>query len=149
MDTKFDSRWWAVILVVAAAGLPACARSSSFNNAAASDEGPARVEGGTGRDLRRVVLTVQAARRVGIETARVRAAPGQRTLVPYAAVMYGAAGDAFVYTNPARLRYVRRPIAIARIEGAAALVTQGPPAGTAVVTVGAAELLGTEYGVEG
>jgi len=30
-----------------------------------------------------------------------------------------------------------------------ALLQRGPPVGTEVVTVGAAELLGSEYGVEG
>jgi hypothetical protein len=148
MDINDNRRWVAVILVVAATGLSACARSSTLDSEAATDEGPARVEPVDGTDLQRVVLSARAARRVGIETARVRVAQGHRTLVPYAAVMYGAAGNAFVYTNPKRLTYVRRAIAIARIDGGAALATRGPPSGTAVVTVGAAELLGTEYGVE-
>jgi hypothetical protein len=142
------SRWWAAALVVAATGTSACASSPSFDSEAAGDEGPARVEPMKGTDVQRVILTAQAARRVGIETAPIRAARGHERLVPYAAVMYGAAGDAFVYTNPNGRTYVRRPIAIARIVGNAALVTDGPPSGTAVVTVGAAELLGTEYGVE-
>jgi hypothetical protein len=148
MVVNDNRRWLAVIVVVAATGLSACARSSSLDSEAATDEGPARVEPVDGTDLQRVVLSARAARRVGIETARVRVAQGHRTLVPYAAVMYGAAGNAFVYTNPKRLTYVRRAIAIARIDGGAALATHGPPSGTAVVTVGAAELLGTEYGVE-
>jgi hypothetical protein len=148
MDINDNRRWLAVIMVVAATGLSACARSSSLDSGAATDEGPARVEPVPGTDLQQVILSPHAARRVGIQTARVRVAQRHRTLVPYAAVMYGAAGNAFVYTNPKRLTYVRRAIAIARIEGAAALVTHGPASGTAVVTVGAAELLGTEYGVE-
>jgi hypothetical protein len=34
---------------------------------------------------------------------------------------------------------------VRRVEGAQALLSDGPPAGTVVVTVGAAELLATEY----
>jgi hypothetical protein len=147
MDTNFNCRWCALVMVTAATAIAACG-SSSFDDEAASDQGPARVEPVMGTGLHRVVLSAAAAHRVGIETARVRPAAERGTLVPYAAVMYSAAGDAFVYASPQRLTYVRRPITVARIEGASALVTHGPPPGTAVVTVGSAELLGTEYGVE-
>ena len=63
-------------------------------------------------------------------------------------MLYDAEGETFTYTSPSRLTFVRRPIDVARIAGAVALLEAGPPAGTAVVTVGAAELFGTEYGVE-
>ena len=45
------------------------------------------------------------------------------------------------------LVYVRAPIDVIRIDGDRALLSDGPPLGTEVVTVGAAELLGTEYEV--
>ena len=35
-----------------------------------------------------------------------------------------------------------------RIDGDAAMLSSGPPVGTAVVTVGSQELFGTEYDVE-
>jgi hypothetical protein len=97
---------------------------------------------------KQVVLSAQAANRLGIQTSPVRAA-GRLTVVPYAAVLYAADGRASTYTNPARLTYVRQPIRIDHISGSQVYLAQGPPAGTAVVTVGEDELLGAENGVAG
>jgi hypothetical protein len=43
--------------------------------------------------------------------------------------------------------YAREPITVDFIEGDRAVLTAGPAAGTVIVTVGAAELYGTETGV--
>jgi hypothetical protein len=51
--------------------------------------------------------------------------------------------------NTAADTYQRKPITVTGIDGAVALLSTGPPAGTQVVTVGAAELLGTEYNISG
>jgi hypothetical protein len=51
--------------------------------------------------------------------------------------------------NTAARTYERKPITVTDIDGAVALLSVGPPAGTPVVTVGAAELLGTEYNISG
>jgi hypothetical protein len=68
-------------------------------------------------------------------------------VVPYAAVLYGVHGETWVYTNPEPLVYVRQPIVVDHIEGDVAVLSEGPQVGTAVVTVGASELFGTETGV--
>jgi hypothetical protein len=52
-----------------------------------------------------------------------------------------------VYTNPERLSFVREAITIDFIERDQAYLLEGPEVGTAVVTLGAAELFGTETGV--
>jgi len=70
-----------------------------------------------------------------------------RKVVPYAAVLYGVHGETWVYSNPEPLVFVRRPIVVDYIEGDQAILSEGPEVGTAVVTVGAAELFGTETGV--
>ncbi len=70
-----------------------------------------------------------------------------RKVVPYAAVLYGVNGETWVYSSPEPLVFVRQPILIDYIEGDMAILSEGPEAGTAVVTVGAAELFGTETGV--
>jgi hypothetical protein len=70
-----------------------------------------------------------------------------RKVVPYAAVLYGVHGETWVYSNPEPLVYVRQPIVVDYIEGDLAYLLEGPETGTAVVTVGAAELFGTETGV--
>lgn len=70
-----------------------------------------------------------------------------RKVVPYSAVLYGVNGETWVYTSPEPLVFVRQPIAIDYIEDDLAILSEGPEAGTAVVTVGAAELFGAETGV--
>ena len=96
-----------------------------------------------------------------VRGAEHRLAPGQRVLieltlsgsrmprkvVPYAAVLYDVHGDAWVYTNPEPLVFVRELILVDYIEGDLVVLLEGPSIGTAVVTVGVAELFGAETGV--
>jgi hypothetical protein len=74
---------------------------------------------------------------------------GVREIIPYSAVVYDTDGSTWTYANTAARTYVRKPITIAAIKGGVAVLSVGPPVGTAVVTVGAAELLGTEYDISG
>jgi hypothetical protein len=71
----------------------------------------------------------------------------RRKVIPYRAVLYDATGNTWVYKNPEPLVFIREPIYIDRITGDEVVLNDGPPAGTAVVTVGGAELYGTEFGV--
>jgi hypothetical protein len=87
-----------------------------------------------------------AGQRVGVRLA----APGSgapKKVIPYSAVLYDASGDAWVYTSPEPLQFVRARVTIDRIDGDQAVLQEGPVAGTKVVTVGAAELFGAESGV--
>lgn len=68
-------------------------------------------------------------------------------IIPYAAVIYGVHGETWVYTNPEHLVFVREPIIIDFIQGDWAILFKGPEVGTAVVTLGGAELFGAETGV--
>jgi len=70
-------------------------------------------------------------------------------IVPYEAVLYDLNGQAWVFTNPEPLVYVRAPVTIDYIEGDLAVLSEGPPAGTEVVTAGASELYGAETGIGG
>ena len=105
---------------------------------------PVQVVPVKGTTVSRVVLTEQAARRIGLQTA-----PAQSGSVPLAAVVYDRDGSTWVYAAVARLTYERERVTVARVAGDTAMLQAGPPAGTAVVTVGTAELLGSEYGVAG
>jgi hypothetical protein len=71
----------------------------------------------------------------------------KRKIIPYAAVLYDAKGKTWVYTNPEPFVFIRHSIQIDTILGDEVLLTEGPSAGTALVTVGGAELFGTEFGV--
>jgi hypothetical protein len=68
-------------------------------------------------------------------------------VIPYGALLYDYQGDEWVYTNPEPFVYVREAIDIAYIEGDLVFLNEGPAVGTSVVTVGAAELFGTELKV--
>lgn len=71
----------------------------------------------------------------------------KRKVVPYSAVYYDAKGIPWVYVNPEPLGFERKPVRIERVVGDVAVLEEGPPVGTAVVTVGAAMLYGVEvYG---
>jgi hypothetical protein len=96
-----------------------------------------------GQDVLRVSLTESAVERLGIETVAVETS-GSNLVVPYDAVYIDSHGDFWVYTNPEPLVFVRAPIDIARETSTEAILADGPPAGTQVVTVGAPELYGTE-----
>jgi len=140
------NRWMIVVLILAALLLAACAQTP----AKASKVEPAKVEPIEGSDFKRVTLTEKAAQRLDVQTAPVRNEEvdgAQRLVVPYAAVLYGLQGETWAYTNPEPLVFVRYPIDVDHIEGDLAILLEGPPVGTAVVTLGGAELYGAEVGV--
>jgi hypothetical protein len=83
---------------------------------------------------------------VRVETALLGSGT-QRKIVSYAAVMYGPHGETWVYTNPEPLTFIRQPIDIDYIDGDQVVLSDGPSTGSKVVTVGVAELYGTESGV--
>ena len=68
----------------------------------------------------------------------------KQMVVPYSAVYYDGKGKAWVYINSKPLVYERKPITITRIEGDLAVLSDGPPVGTQIVTVGSALLFGAE-----
>jgi hypothetical protein len=138
-----SKRSWITGLFVVAAVVSGCAgaeESDSGGDPAASvEEGP---------EVSRVTLTELGARRLGIATQPVEQGPGGTGLaIPFAAVVYGSDGAAWTFTNPEGLTYVRAPITISTIDGDRAVLSAGPPVGTAVVTVGALELVGAEAGL--
>ena len=142
--------WLAMILVLVGVSLTGC--TGGTGEAPADD--PARVVAVDGSEAGRVVLTKKAAERIGLTVESVQALPATtaaagRTVVPLAAVLYDKDGLSWVYTNPEPLTYLRQRVAIERVDGDSAVLSSGPSPGTAVVTVGGAELLGTEYVVSG
>lgn len=135
-----------VVGLLITAGLlgSACSSSSDYTYV-----DPASVEE-ISDDLWQVQLTEQAASRTGIETVDVasyQVEGVERLGIPYSAVIYHHDGSEWTYTNPSTLTYIREPIEIDFIEGDLAILNSGPEIGTVVVSVGAAELYGTEFGV--
>ncbi|GEM_PF-796413 len=68
----------------------------------------------------------------------------KQKVVPYSAVYYDAKGAPWVYVNTQPLTYERKRIVVQRVVGNQAVLSEGPELGTAVVTVGASLLYGTE-----
>jgi hypothetical protein len=145
-DPRHTGRLLAVlVMAIAALALSGCGDSPAEQGG--GDE-QAKVEPVPGTGVSRITLTKDAAKRLGIQTATVRRGAAQRTVVPYGAVLYDAGGATFTYTSPQPRVFVRAPITVLRIDGAGAVLSRGPPVGTAVVTVGSQELFGSEYAVE-
>jgi len=140
---KFNKqRIYFVVLIVAGVLFVACQRSSNTPTHTA----PAHVEHIDGSKLSRVILTEKAAERLDIKTASVQDdAKTQFKVVPYSAILYDSYGDTWVYTSPEPLVFSRYLVRIDRIDGEQAYLAAGPPVGTEVVAVGAAELYGTEF----
>ena len=70
----------------------------------------------------------------------------QGLVVPEAALLYDIHGDAWVYEDLGGNAYARRRVQVARHSGDRAVIARGLTAGQKVVTAGAAELFGTEFG---
>ena len=129
--------------VLLAIGTTGCAKSSEFNSEPPADA--AKVENVKG--VEQVTLSPEGVRRLGIETGTIGQS-GARKVIPYAAVLYAADGKTFTFVNPKPRVYHEEPIVVDRIDGNRAILKSGPAAGTSVVTVGSAELIGTAHGVE-
>lgn len=97
-----------------------------------------------GTDLNRVTMADETAGLIPVKTMSVRR-DGKRKVVPHLALIYNPDGDAFVYTKPKPQTYIRAPVEVVDVAGDRAVLSDGPPAGATIVTLGAAELLATEY----
>ena len=133
-----------IALLILASLLVACAPAST---PAEVEIKPVHLEPVAGTDLNHVILTADAAKRLDIQIVSVHAAditgtPG--TVIPYDAVLYEANGNTWVYVSIEPLVFVRQAIVIDHIKGNEAFLSEGPDSGSMVVTLGAAELYGSE-----
>jgi hypothetical protein len=137
-----------LVLIAGVVSLSACSdeASSGYDYETATHHEPAKLEPIKGTDVQRVTFDAEAAKRAGVQTAPVRE-NGQETVIPYEAVIYTPDGSEYTYTAPKPLTYVRQEIKVERVDGDSVMLSEGPPAGTEVVTVGATEVYGTEFEV--
>jgi hypothetical protein len=127
-------RWLLVVLLL----LTGCTHGQSAERPAQ----PASLQPVVGNTQQSVVLSPQAAARLGIRTQ-----PLDGNQLPTTAVLYDAKGASWTYTLIAPLTYLRSPITIDHVAGPVAVLSSGPAVGTPVVVSGVQELLGAEYGV--
>ena len=136
------TRRWMVLAPLVALALSACGEVPEEEPLSE----PMTLEQIEGTEFSRVILTARAVERLGIETIRATGG-GQETTVPASAVWVGVNGEEWVYTAPEPLVFVREVITVDRYEGDVAVLSEGPATGTQIVTVGVAELIGSEFGI--
>ena len=135
-----------VVAVVVAMG--ATTGCTEVEEAAPHVHQPAHLEPIDGSDVQTVKFDERGAEQVSLQTASVQR-QGDHRVVPYAALIYDGQGASWVYTSPEPLTYVRVAVDVVRIEDDRVLLRGGPPAGTSVVTTGAAEVYGAELEIGG
>ena len=130
----------------------AWSESADVKNQTEKKNGPASVEK-LDDGLSRITLTDKAAERLNIKIEKVREENENddddkpKKYIPYSSVLYTSDGNTWVYTNPQPLVFVRARIVIHEIDDDHVVLTEGPPAGTDIVTIGVAELFGAETGL--
>ena len=139
-----STRFASSLLLVAGLGLTGCQTVATGAEGDAANP-PATVEEAADGGPAKLTVTPEAVTRLGLQTSPVT----PQGSVPYAAVVYDAEGGTWTFVEQEPGVYQRQAITVLGIEGDVARLTQGPPAGTPVVTVGAAELVGVEAGISG
>jgi hypothetical protein len=132
-----------VLLVLVSLLLSACSPKAE----APAEASPVQVEHLTGAQPTRITLTEDAIKRLDLQTDSVQVATVkgvEQTLIPYSSIVYDTSGRTWVYTTPQPGTYFRTGVQVESIDGDDAIVAPGLPSGTAVVTVGAEELFGSE-----
>ncbi|MCF7976370.1 MAG: efflux RND transporter periplasmic adaptor subunit [Phycisphaerae bacterium] len=76
-----------------------------------------------------------------------RTARQQALVVPYASILYDMYGSAWIYIQTDPQVYRRERVQLQYVLEDQAVLSRGPGVGTKVVSAGAAELFGTEFGV--
>jgi hypothetical protein len=133
------------LALVAAFSLSAC---KEIEEESAEGYQPSKLEAvkGAEDDLQRITFTKEGADRVALKTDEVRRAGG-RKVIPYEALIYNDEAKTFVYTSPKPREFLRAAVTVDRIEGNRVLLSEGPPAGTKIVTTGVTEVYGTDIGM--
>ena len=96
-------------------------------------------------ELSNADLSYRPGQKVGVTLALKSAE--KSLIVPYSAILYDMYGSTWVYENTEPQVYVRRRVELRHVSDKLAVLSRGPTAGTKVVSAGAAELFGTEFGV--
>lgn len=135
-----------------AAALAAAARVRAANAAVSSARSTTpsgRTRAARAISAQAIARAVERRQRAADHAARLAADVAAQTIVPLSAVIYDPEGEAWVYTSTAARTFTRTGVVIDHATADYAYLSSGPKAGSAVVTVGASELLGAEYGVGG
>ena len=133
------SKFMVVSLIGMALALASCKQES-----VAEKYHPAKIDSTDVKGIMRVTLDQQAADRIGLQTAAVTEEGGKK-VIPYGALMYDKSGKTWTFTSAGPLSFVRKSVTVEDVIGDRVILSDGPDAGTVVVTVGAPELMGAEH----
>ncbi len=134
---------WIIAIVIAMLPLAGCDRPGAVAKAAPKAASNVVEEAG---GLKRITLKDIETKRLGIEFGEV-AKTGERLTMPYNALLYDPSGREWAFTSPAPNVYIRTPLKVETIVGDKVYLKEGPPAGTKLVTFGAVELYGIDFGI--
>lgn len=146
--SRFRSLAFLVCGVLSLATLGGC---SSVDAAAPKARDPFTID----RNATPPILHLEpaAASRIGVQTSPttgdvvLRQGFARGVAIPYGALLYKPDGTTLVYARIADGTFGSLLVTVDHIRDGVVALSAGPPAGTPVVTTGAAELMGIEYGV--
>ena len=113
---------------------------------------PVVVEKIDGSEINRVTMTEKALERIALKTDTVREqqvsrSKSPRIVVPHSSLIYDPKGQTWIYTSPQPRVFVKHKVDVEYVDGDLAVLNEGPPAGTVVVSTAAAEVYGADSGV--
>jgi hypothetical protein len=144
-----EGRWLAAALFVVGVPLAGCTQHAPE---APHVEHPVEVRKIEGQDINRVTMTEKALERIGLQTGAVREQQVSRfdspqRVVPQSALIYDPRGGTWVYTSPEPRTFIKHKVGVVYVENGWAVLNEGPPTGTVIVTMAAAEVYGADSGV--
>ena len=146
---KHSNRWLAASMLAVSLQLTACQQRSSDAHQA---DHPVEVEAIKGLNGNRVTMTERAIERIALKTDKVREQqvsrpPSPRRVVPHSALIYDPKGETWVYTSPQPRTFIKHKVDVAYVERGWAVLNDGPPTGTVVVSSATVEVYGADSGV--
>lgn len=135
----------AIVVAVAAASLSLAGCGSGSTSAkTAPPKGPIVKQEPGG--LKHITLQEIEVKRLGIEIAEVTKTDAG-LVMPYSSLLYDPTGKEWAYKSDGGTSFVRTPLKVKTIEGDKVILAEGPPVGTKLVTKGAVQLYGIDFGV--
>jgi hypothetical protein len=131
-------------VVAASLSLAGCGSGSTTSAKTPPPKGPTVKQEPGG--VKSITLQEIEVKRLGIEIAEVSKTDAGITM-PYASLLYDPTGKEWAYKSDGGTSFVRTPLKVKTIEGDKVILAEGPPAGTKLVTKGAVQLYGIDFGV--
>jgi hypothetical protein len=145
---KFDHRWIETVIAISCLPFASCKKiEADAENGEQSAATVVHQEDKNPDQPTIITLTEEARKRIDVQTAPLHETDvngTKQSVLPFSALFYAPDGETWIYINTQLLTYVRQRVKVDRIVGDNVFLSQGPAAGTQVVTVGASLLYGSE-----